>query len=356
MGSLLDRYLLRAILATTGLVLFVLLALGGFIDFIAQLDGVGTGTFGVREAIFFVLLRLPQSAFEMLPIAALLGALMGLGALAGHSELVVMRAAGVSIARLAVSTVLAGIVLLILMAALGELVGPPLERFAEQYRTLHKKGSFGGDGVQSAWVKDGPLIVNVQAPQEGAIRGAIHVFELGGDQTLASVGRADAAHLDSGQRWLLENFRESLLTRRPIEARSESRSSRAGGINPELLQLSVVDPDELAARGLYNYIGYLRNNDLDARRYEVALWSRIATLTSVVIMAVLALPFVFGPLRSAGAGARLMVGVLIGAGYFLISKTLVNSSEVFELNPLLIAWLPTLALAVITLVALSRVR
>lgn len=177
-----------------------------------------------------------------------------------------------------------------------------------------------------------------------------------GSQTLASLGRADAAHLDTEQRWLLENFRETLLARRPIEARSESRSSRAVGLNPELLELSVVDPNELAARGLYNYIGYLRDNDLDARRYEVAFWSRIATLTSVIIMTMLALPFVFGPLRSAGAGARLMVGVLIGAGYFLINKTLVNSSQVFELNPLLIAWLPTLALAAITWVALSRVR
>lgn len=353
--TIIDRYLLRVILLTTALVLFVLLALGGFIDFIAQLDGVGTGTFGVSEAIVYVLLRLPKNAFDMLPIAALLGALIGLGGLAGRSELVVMRAAGISVARLAVSAGLAGVVLLAVMAALGELVGPPLERYAEQFRTLHKKGHFGTDGTQSAWVKDGRLIVNVQAPGEDEARGAIYVFELGDGHSLERVGRADSAHLRDG-RWLLENYRETLPSRRPIEARSEPLSSRAGNLNPDLLELAVVDPGELAARGLYNYVRYLRSNGLDADRYELALWSRIASLASVLIMTALALPFVFGPLRSAGAGARLMVGVLIGAGYFLVSKTLVNSGEVFDLDPLLIAWLPTLALAVITVIGLSRVR
>ncbi|MGH8542883.1 MAG: LPS export ABC transporter permease LptG [Gammaproteobacteria bacterium] len=354
--NLLDRYLLRAILKTTGLVLLVLLSLSGFIDFIAQLDNIGEGTYGVTEAVMFVLLRLPRSAVDMLPIAALLGSLMGLGALAGQSELVVMRASGVSIARLAVSTVLAGIVLLVIMAALSEFVGPPLERFAEQYQALHRKGSFGGDSAESAWVKDGPLIVNVRPPEENEVRGAILVFELGGDQSLLSVGRADAAHLDIDERWLLENYRETRLAERPIQASSESRSSRAGSLNPELLELSVIDPEELTARGLFGYIAYLRGNGFDATRYEVVFWSRIATLVSVVIMTALALPFVFGTLRSSGAGARLMIGVLIGAGYFLINQTLISSSEVFELDPLLIAWLPTLVLGAVTLAALSRVR
>ncbi|CAN5120275.1 LPS export ABC transporter permease LptG [soil metagenome] len=353
--NLLDNYLLRAILASTGLVLLVLLALGGFIDLIAQLDGIGQGTFGVREALVFVLLRLPHTAFDMLPVAALLGALLGLGTLAGNSELIVMRAAGVSIARLAVSAVIAGAVLLIFAAALGELVGPPLERYAEQYRSLHKRGSF-GDPAQTTWVRDGDLIFNVQTPEEGQISGAILVFELGEDQSLLSIGRADSAHLDGEQRWRLENYRETLLARRPIEARREMRSARASGLNPDLLKLSVVDPDELAARGLYAYTRYLRANGLESSRYEVALWSRIAMLTSIVIMTVLALPFVFGSLRTTGAGGRLMIGLLIGAAYFLVSKTLVNSSEVFALDPLLIAWLPTLALAAFTLIALTRVR
>lgn len=105
-----------------------------------------------------------------------------------------------------------------------------------------------------------------------------------------------------------------------------------------------------------SYIGYLRKNELSAVRYEMELWSRIASTATVIIMPVLALAFVFGSLRSAGSGSRLMVGVLIGLGYFLASETLANSGQVFQLNPALVTWIPTFVLIIITGLALSRVR
>ena len=83
-------------------------------------------------------------------------------------------------------------------------------------------------------------------------------------------------------------------------------------MNPDLLELSVVREDLLDTPSLVRYIGYLQDNGLDAHRYLVAYWSRIASVVSVIVMTVLALPFVFGSLRSAGAGARLVVGLIIG--------------------------------------------
>ena len=82
----------------------------------------------------------------------------------------------------------------------------------------------------------------------------------------------------------------------------------------------------------------------------------IATTVTVVIMPVLALAFVFGSLRSAGNGSRLMIGVMIGLAYFLASEMLANSGEVFDLNPALTSWIPTLALFAVTIAALTRVR
>jgi lipopolysaccharide export system permease protein len=73
-------------------------------------------------------------------------------------------------------------------------------------------------------------------------------------------------------------------------------------------------------------------------------------------MPVLALAFVFGSLRTGGAGARLMMGVVIGLGYYLASEMLANSGQVFDLNPAVVAWLPSGLLLIITLFALNRVR
>jgi lipopolysaccharide export system permease protein len=123
-----------------------------------------------------------------------------------------------------------------------------------------------------------------------------------------------------------------------------------------MLGITLVKPVSLSARGLMTYIAYLDKNDLDAQRYETELWSRIARTVTVVIMPILALAFVFGSLRSAGSGGRLMIGVLIGLAYFLASEMLANSGQVFRLNPAIVTWLPSLALVAVTGYALTRVR
>ena len=98
--SVLTAYLMRTILSGTAMVLLVLLSLAGLFEFISQL-GETQGDYGVVQALMYSVLRLPQLSFEMLPIAALIGSLLGLGGLASSSELVVIRTAGISVARLA---------------------------------------------------------------------------------------------------------------------------------------------------------------------------------------------------------------------------------------------------------------
>ena len=104
------------------------------------------------------------------------------------------------------------------------------------------------------------------------------------------------------------------------------------------------------------YIAYLKRNNLDARRYETELWYRIARTATIVVMPVLALAFVFGSLRTGGAGARLMIGVVIGLAYYLASEMLANSGQVFNFEPAVIAWLPSALLVLVTVIALRRIR
>ena len=122
-----------------------------------------------------------------------------------------------------------------------------------------------------------------------------------------------------------------------------------GNISPRHWSRARSDMNEEA-------LDYLKRNDLDASKYETEFWFRVARTTAVLIMPVLALAFVFGSLRTGGAGGRLMIGVVIGLAYYLASETLANSGQVFNLNPVIVTWLPTAALAGITLFALSRIR
>src|SRR5262245_14388264 len=176
--------------AGTLLVLSVLLALSGFVSFVQQVDHIGTGTYQLPQALTFVLASLPRRAHEMLSIAVLIGTLHGLGALAAKSELLVMRASGLSVRRLAVAVLIAAFGLMIIGVALGELIAPSAQRYASRLRTFSLNEELSEAGGQSAWVKDGNQIINIQSQGDLNALGEVYIYTLDADHKLASVTRA----------------------------------------------------------------------------------------------------------------------------------------------------------------------
>jgi lipopolysaccharide export system permease protein len=307
--------------------------------------------------LIYIALRVPGRIFDTLPIGALIGALLSLGNLAVHRELVVMRASGVSSLQLLSAVGLAGLVLAVLTVLLGESVAPSLSAYASEMRTraMHEEMAV-GDG-QATWLREGDRIVALRR-QAGDLGygGGVLLFELGPNQSLKEVASADSADLDAANRWVLSNYAETSFGEGGVSVRTERQTSEAHGLNSDLLELSVVRADLLDTPSLVRYISYLRTNGLDDHRYLVAYWSRLASVFSVVVMAVLALPFVFGGLRSAGAGARLLVGLVIGLTYYVAGQVLTSGGEVYRLDPLVIAWAPTALLVVVTGIAFTRIR
>jgi lipopolysaccharide export system permease protein len=352
---ILRRYILRSIMTTTGLVLAVLLGLAVFIEFVGQLDDIGTGDFGMPHALLYAILKLPNLAHVMLPMAVLLGAMLGLGGLANHGELVAIRAAGVSTGRLAGAVMVTGLVLTLIALVLGEYVGPPLDSYARQFRTNAKHADTGIATGSTVWIRDGDTILNITGLGDSFRFGGVFLFRLqpGG---LASVGRADSAGVDDENQWVLNNYSESVFDRDTVRTRRMRQSTQANNLSPDLVGLAVVRPSSLRGLELYRYIKYLEQNELDARRYVGAFWSRIASAIAVTPMCVLALPFVMGRMRSSGTGARMIVGLIIGLAYFLASRSLEDGGQVYELNTVLVAWLPTIALILVTTVVLARSR
>ena len=353
--SLLTGYLMRAILASTMLVLLVFLALAGLFEFIGQLEST-QGDYGIPQALLFAALRLPQLSYEMLPMAALIGGLMGLGALANNSELVVMRTAGLSVLGLSGMVALSGLVLTIATGLVGEFIGPPLDYFARTMRDEARYQQEDRDLGSAAWVKDGDVVLHLERVNTEFEFGALYLFRFNDDHSLASVAKAENAGIDENDNWLLENYRETSFQDDGVQVIESQLAVETFNVDGELLGITLVKPVSLSARGLYSYIKYLERNGLKAERYETEFWSRISKTTAVMIMPILALAFVFGSLRSAGSGSRLMIGVLIGLAYFLASEMLANSGQVFNLNPAIVTWLPPLALLIVTGFALSRVR
>ena len=352
--NLLSQYLLRTILASTALVLVVLLALAGLFDFIAELDDI-KGDYQTPQAILFTVLRLPNLAFEMLPVAALIGSLLGLGALAGNSEIIVMRSAGYSVRRLAGMVAVSGFVLLIFTGLLGEFIGPPLDFYARDMRMearYQKDDDLGND----TWVKDGPVYLHLERVNAEFEFGSIYLFRFNEDNELTSIALAENSGIDEDDNWILENLRETNFSDDGVQVVQSSVSVESFEVNAELLGSSLAKPLSLSARGLLVYIDYLKRNNLDASQYESEIWYRASRTLTVLIMPILSLSFVFGSLRSGGAGGRLMIGVVVGLAYYLASETLANSGQVFKLDPAIVNWLPFVVLCAITTIALARIR
>ena len=354
MTGILSQYMMRTILASTALVLVVLLALAGLFEFIAELDDT-RGDYQTAQAILYTALRLPNLAFEMLPIAALIGSLLGLGALAGNSEIIVMRSAGLSVRELAGMVALSGGLLLVLTGLLGEFIGPPLDFYARNMRLearYQKDDSRLGD---EAWVKDGSTYLHLERVNPEFDFGSLYIYRFDDDR-LESIAVAENSGIDENDNWILEDLRETHFYGDGVQVLQTSRSVESFEVNSDLLGSSIAKPLSLSVRELLSYIDYLDRNGLDATKYETEFWSRVSRTFAVLIMPILALAFVFGSLRTGGTGGRLMIGVVIGLGYYLASETLANTGQVFNLNPILVTWLPSVTLALVTLFALSRIR
>jgi lipopolysaccharide export system permease protein len=354
--NLIDRYLYRTVLIYALMAMAVLLTLGALFLFISQQSDIGVGSYSAGDAFLFTLLNLPQQAFELLPIGAMIGALMGLGNLASGSELVVTRASGVSVWRMAWPVGLAGVTMAVMMYGIGEYAAPPLAQFAKREKTADKMTDVSFAGSSSAWVKDGNLILRVQTGEAERTFGGVSLFELDGGTRLKSVQRAARISVAKPGFWTLHDVVTSRFEENRVAGGSVAETTIRSTVNPEFLELAATDPQLLTLKGLSAYIDHLRRNSLGTASYEIGYWSRIARLFAVIIVTLLALPFVFGPLRTTGAGTRTVIGVLLGVVFFLITRTIENGGQLFGLNPVLVGWLPTAVIGACTLIAISRTR
>lgn len=351
--TIIDRYLSRAVIGGSLLVLLVLMALTAFVGLVGQFGSVGTGDYDLSDAVIYVLLSLPRQAVDMMPVAVLIGSLLALGALASQNELTIMRAAGMPVSRIGRGAVFGGVFLAVLCIALSEWVAPPAERYAGQLRTQAMYQSVNILGRDGAWLRDGRQYINARRARDTGLLEGLHIYEFDQQGRLAVITRAAQARYEDGN-WELLGVRETRPGQDSIDAAVLDARPWQTGIGPELLALVSVSPDMLSASGLYDYIRYLEQNNLEADQYRIAFWFKLVIPAALPVMVLLAMPFLFGSLRSSGAGQRLVVGLVIGIAFYLVNITLSNVGAILAAPPFLIAWGPTLLLLAISLAVIRR--
>ncbi len=350
-----DRYLGRTVFVGTFLVLLVLFSIDSIIDLINDLESIGKHGFTFGHAMLQLFFGMPQRLYEFMPTALLVGTLVGLGNLAARNELVVLRSVGISKRRILWATLKVGIVLIAVSMWVGETVAPVTEGYV---RSLNKTGDMYKIPIRShygLWVRDRDdnRYINVQEMFADHRMLNVWVYEFDEQYRLKRVSFAKKAVYEDGI-WRLSEIRHSLISDQGVETVTASEERWRHLITPDLFNVVTVEPEHMAAQKLKKYINYLDENKLNSRRYQLAYYNRFAVPLSGIAMLLLAVPFVFSSVRAGSLSQRIAVGVGIAIAFHLLSRVLSNLSVVYDVPPMLSAFLPATLVIVIAVIMLKR--
>jgi len=351
--NIIDRYLGRAVLIGSSLAFLVLISLTSFFVFIEQLGDL-KGDYTVFKALEYVLFILPGKGYELFHTSILLGSLMSLGSMASNSELLVLRAAGMSVARITWPVLKAGLLLMLFGAFLGEVVAPPAEQYAQKLRTAAITGSTSIHSGQGIWSKNKQNFIRIGIVFPNAELADVEVYTFDDKHRLVTILDAKRA-VYSASAWQLQDVTETVFSERSFEQKHFDERKFETLIQPEMLETLSVDEQNLSMISLFRYMQYLKNNQLDAAQYELAFWMKLVKPFSALIMLLIAMPFVFGSLRSSSVGQRLLVGVLLGLGFHMFNQALNYIGVGYGLNAVVSALLPSLLFAAGGMWALKKV-
>ncbi|MGK2946285.1 MAG: LPS export ABC transporter permease LptG [Candidatus Malihini olakiniferum] len=356
MFGMLDRYIGKTVFNAIMITLFMLVSLSGIIKFFDQLRKVGHDDYTALGAALYTLLSVPKDIEIFFPMAALLGALLGLGTLATHSELVVMQASGFTRLQIAGAVMKTAIPLVLLTMAIGEWISPAAEQIACNYRSQMMYGGSMFSTQNRLWAKDGNDFIYIERVVGDKELAGVNIYQFNPEQKLLFVRYAASAKFDDNTKlWRLSQIDESdLRDGKKISGNQKIRGEWKTNLTPDKLGVVALDPDSLSIRGLYDYINYLKHSGQESGRYKLNIWNKMFAPLPVAVMLMMALSFIFGPLRNVPAGVRVITGISFGFLFHVLDKVLGQLSLIYSLPPVLGALVPSLLFMVISLLLLLK--
>jgi lipopolysaccharide export system permease protein len=343
MSRVLTRYLAREIVGATATVLLAFLGLFAFFDFINELDAVGRDGYELHHALIYVAMIVPGRVYELLPIAVLIGTLYALTTLARHSEITVMRAAGMSNARMLRTLGAIGVIFVVMTFVFGEYIAPPAERAAQQWRLTATSSAVSNQLRSGLWVKDGPRFVNVQTVMPDRSMERVRIYEFDDRHALVALSEAVRGEYEaSRQGWRLDGVRQTRFLGDRTEVVDLPELHWKSDLTPEVLSVLMVVPERMAVETLFAYVNHLRENQQNADRYEIALWKKLVYPFASLVMMALALPFAFNQDRMGGVSMKVFLGVMLGIGFHLLNGLFSNLGVINSWQPAMAALTPSL--------------
>ncbi|MCY4339623.1 MAG: LPS export ABC transporter permease LptG [Gammaproteobacteria bacterium] len=352
--TVVENYLMRQIGLGLLIAAALLLPLFSFFDLIDQMEHIGEGLFRMRDAFYIVLLLLPRRLIQLLPFIALIGNVIALGRLALNSEIIAMRAAGLSPARISLASFKVGLCLLLLLGALEQYGAPYLQKKAISHRleVLNQSGELGADlGI---WTRDQNRIMRLGEAIQATLVQDVEIFTLDEQGLLDEYIYAQDAEIINNDLWRLHNVAIKEFNGAHIDTRSLARMSWRPFLSAAQIDKLTRPLESLSPEELYHYIEYLKEAGQQYDEISLAFWRKFGAGLIMLAMLLLSVPFVFGSIRT-GIGARLALAGITGICVYLLDQIFSNAGLLLNLHHALVALTPGLLLVLIGVFWLQRV-
>ena len=337
----LRRYIARHILFMMLVVSIAFIAISFFIALANQFHDVGKGSYTLIHAMWYVLLKIPHDFYQTFPVVGLIACLLALGVLANHSELTVMRAAGVSVQQSLGIVLLVVVGLTVVITFFGEYYAPKMLLYAERMRTLDKNHGQAVATQHGIWLRDQNDFIHIGRVTKHGELSDITRFSFDETHHLQAMVWAESATYHQSN-WVLKNVQSSRFLIDHVITSQKFKDTWNIHISPGVLRVAQNDPDEMTLHKLYQVMRFKRSNKLEYIDYALPFWQRVLQPFATCVMLLLAVPFIFGPLRQVSMGLRILTGLIFGFGFYLLNQFFVPFSTVFQLAPFVAAILPTL--------------
>lgn len=350
-GSHITRQVISSILITLLLIISL--------DFLSALiDQLGDfkNEYNFLQAIIYVLLKIPGSINEFLPIASLIGCLVSVGMMASANEIIIIRSCGISLYKLIWLILKPSLMLVIISLLIGEFITPSTDQWASSHKDLKVSGRDSSLLTESGlWHREDGSFMHFNVVQPGGVLYGVTLLNFDNSKNLTMSTTANRASYQNNS-WLLEGVTTTFFNSNEIKKESYLTKPWKTELTPAFLSYLSLEADQLSIKGLYNYIKYLNIQGLDSQKHQLAFWEKCFHPLIIISLVLIAISFVFGPLRSSTMGYRIFIGVVVGIIFQFTQKLLGPSSLIYGFSPFYAVFLPILVFIFLGFMILSRIR
>ena len=332
----------------------ILSALQVLFTYLGELGDLKDG-YGAWDALKYVLWGAPQYLYEILPISALIGAVLGLGTLASNSELIVMRAAGISLWRIVGWVIRSAMVLVVLSFVLSEWVIPytnEQSKSAKSHRSVAELGE-----VRGYWTREGQRFIYVDYANAQGNLSQIQVVDFDKQYRLKGVLNAERGQFERNGQWLVNEAKQmDILPQGHATVLSHTALPLSLALQPRYVHMVTLDPEDLSPSQLVSFMSYMHEYSQVPKTYQLAFWQKVGAPFALIALVLIACSFIFGPLRQQSMGFRLVIALFTGLGFFYLQDFLGYASLVYSPSPAWFVFVPIIFMFAVGGYLLQRAR